>query len=165
MATGRQQVVREISGAIDKAARNLGYSDAKPDQKKAVTAFVSGSDVFVSLPTGSGKSFCYWCLPDVFDRIKGRCGESMVLVVSPLVALMMDQVASLANRGVRAIHVSSELDEKAIEEIHEGKYQILFFSPEQLLQNLAWREMLLSPIYNKNLVGFVVDEAHCVKKW
>ena len=124
MATQRQ-VVRGISGAIDKAARNLGYSEVKPDQKKAVTAFVSG------------KFFCYWCLSNVFDQIKGRCGDSIVLVVSPLVALMMDQIASPGNRGVRAIHVSSELDEKAVEEIHEGKYQILFFSPEQLLLNLA----------------------------
>ena len=137
---------REISSVIDRAAKTLGYKDAKPDQKKAVSAFVNGSDVFVSLPTGSGKSFCYWCLPDVFDQIRGKSGKSIMLVVSPLIALMMDQVVSLTNRGVRAIHVSSDLDEKAVEDIHEGKYQILFFSPEQLLKNLTWRDMLLSSI-------------------
>ena len=148
--------MRLISAVVDKVAKKFGYKQATPDQKKAIVAFVNGSDVFVSLPTGSGKSFCYWCLPDVFDEMNGKSGQSIVLVVSPLIALMMDQVASLSNRGIKAVHVTG---------IHEGKFQILFFSPEQLLQNSAWRDVLLSPVYVENLIGFVVDEAHCVKKW
>ncbi len=98
----------EISTVVDKVANRFGFKQAKPDQKKAIVAFFNGSDVFVSLPTGSGKSFCYWCLPEVFDMMNGKSGKSIVIVVSPLIALMMDQVASLSNRGIKTIHVSSE---------------------------------------------------------
>ncbi len=78
---------------------------------------------------------------------------------------MADQVSALQRRGVQAIHVNCELDEETIEHIHAGRYQVLFFSPEQLLGSNVWRDMLLSPTFEENLVGFVVDEAHCVKKW
>ena len=124
MAATSSSKQQEISAVVDEVSKKFGYKQATPDQKKAIVAFVSGSDVFVSLPTGSGKSFCYWCLPDVFDKINSNSGQSIVLVVSPLIALMMDQVASLSKRGIKAIHVTSDLDEKAIEEIHEGKFQL-----------------------------------------
>ena len=78
--------------------QNMGYDRSTDDQRKAVEAFVLGKDVFVSLPTGSGKSLCYACLPHVFDELRSqRAGGtldhlSIVVVVSPLNSLMQDQV-------------------------------------------------------------------------
>ncbi len=151
-----------VKQAIIKAVRKLGYSNLRHNQETAVLAFVKGSDVFISLPTGSGKSLCYWCLPGVHDVLKDKEASSMIVVVSPLMA---DQVSTLHKKGMKAIHVSGDLDETVISDIYEGKFQVLFFSPEQLLRNTVWRDMLRTSVYEENLVGFVVDEAHCVKKW
>ena len=68
----------------------------------------------------------------------------MVLVVSPLTALIADQVSSLRKLGIKSIHVSKDIGEKAKEALHEGEYQIIFFSPEELLQNELWPDMILS---------------------
>ena len=101
----------------------------------------------------------------MYDDLKDKEASSIIVVVSPLIALMADQVSSLCKKGMKAIHVSGNLNETVVSDIHQGKFQALFFSPEQLLQNTVWRDMLLSSVYEENLVGFVVDEAHCVKKW
>ena len=155
----------EVKKAIEIAVKTLGYSKARPMQETVMQKFMFGFDVFVSLPTGSGKSLCYWSLPGAFDSMKdNQTRSSIVIIVSPLIALMKDQVKSLCERGVKAVHVDCP-DDRVLAEIHQGVYQLLFFSPEQLLGNLEWRDMLLSPVYVNNLVGFVVDEAHCVKKW
>ena len=130
-----------------------------------IQRFMEGHDIFVSLPTGSGKSLCYWSLPGAFDYMKdNHHASSIVIVVSPLTALMKDQVKSLCKKGVKAIHVDAPND-NVLKEIHQGVYQLLFFGPEELLCNLEWRDMLLSTVYTSNLVGFIIDEAHCVKKW
>lgn len=90
----------------------------------------------------------------------------MVLCISPITALIADQVHSLQKHGISSIHVSEQLADNDIEAIHEGKYQILFFSPEELLSDeKPWRDMLLTPGFQENLVAFVIDETHCVKKW
>ena len=72
----------------------LGYTAPRTEQVQAVEKFVSGCDVFVSLPTGGGKSLCYACLPLVYDTLKRVQQQSIVIVVSPLNTLMQDQVAS-----------------------------------------------------------------------
>ena len=77
----------EIVTAAKLAAADLEYSQLKPEQLRVIVAFVSGRDVFVSLPTGYGKSLCYSVLPGVFDRLKGAEKTSVVVVVSPLIAL------------------------------------------------------------------------------
>lgn len=76
--------------ALQHSATILGYTSVKPKQQEVVVSFVSGSDVFVSLPTGNGKSFCYGCLPVVFKELREK--HSIVIIVSP--ALMKDQVKS-----------------------------------------------------------------------
>ena len=78
---------------------------------------------------------------------------------------MKDQVASLTQKGITAMHIVEEMKEETVEAVHEGRFQVLFFSPEILLTDEVWRDMLLTPTYTQNVVGFVVDEAHCVKKW
>lgn len=86
-----------------------------------------------------------------------------MIVVSPLDALMKYQEHSLRERSVKAIKVG--VDDARMEEIKKGCYELLFVSPELLLNSSEWRDMLQSPVYKKQLVGVVVDEAHCVKKW
>ena len=85
-----------ISEAAQKAAFRLGYPTLREHQLEAVVSFVLGSDVFVVLPTGYGKSLCFACLPFVFDLLEGSSSArvpSIVIVATPLVALMKDQVS------------------------------------------------------------------------
>ncbi|KAL5483863.1 hypothetical protein EMCRGX_G020281 [Ephydatia muelleri] len=156
----------DLDAIILKACVKLGYPLLRENQLKAVKSFMQGNDVFLILPTGSGKSLCFSVLPFAFDYLYGRVG-SIVIVVSPLIALMKDQVTTALNsKGVSAAYISSETDDRAqCEAILRGEVQIVFIGPESLLQNTTWREMLKTPVYKSNLVAFVVDEVHCVPKW
>ena len=122
--------------------------------------------MFVSLPTGSGKSLCYCLLPRAFDFLWQRTAlrESIVIVVSPLISLMQDQVRAMIERNVTAVYIGGA-DDILEAEICAGNYQLVYCSPESLLTDNRWRDMLQSPIYSERLVGIVVDEAHCVKSW
>ena len=105
------------------ADQELGYAELKPSQQRAIKAFVEGHDVFVCLPTGRGKSLCYGVLPLVFERLRGSCDrshtgteharQSLVIVVSPLKALMKDQVESFKKKGVHALCVAGQEDEES----------------------------------------------------
>ena len=82
----------DVDSAIVQAARKLGYGEVKSEQSRVIREIVAGNDVFVALPTGYGKSLCYALLPLVFDFVRGRrLASSIVLGVSPLVSLMVDQ--------------------------------------------------------------------------
>ena len=149
------------------ASSELGYASLKDKQLAVVTEFLSGRDVFAALPTGYGKSLCYGCLPLVCDKLRQTQG-SIVLVVSPLVALMKDQVETFRKRGVSATYVTSDSDaecEKMKAGVSEGRYQLVFISPEQLIENRRFRCMCQSEHYQDRLTALVTDEAHCVKKW
>ena len=100
MATEQSRIDR----AIEAVCTNLGYAGLTPEQEKAVRSFVSGRDVFLSLPTGSGKSLCFAALPWIFDELHQRKGGSIVIVVSPLIALMKDQVNMMAAWCTLLIH-------------------------------------------------------------
>ena len=134
----------------------MGCSCLRPLQEEAVRRFVEGRDVFVSFPTGGGKSLCYSVLPLVFDKLRKTADQSLVIVVSPLIALMKDQVRALAERNVRAVYVEEESEFGAV---CDGKYQLMFWSPETLLRSLEVREMLLNAVFQNNLVAVAVDEA------
>ena len=129
--------------------------------------FAKGRDVFVSLPTGYGKSLCYVILPSVFDELRKSDKKSIVLVVSPLIALMKDQVDSINAMGLSAIHISDRqfISTTVKQSVKHGEYQLIFISPEALICCMEWRSMLSTKIYQKNLVAFVIDEANCIKKW
>ena len=98
--------------AVSYALAKLGTPELvlKPKQQQAISAVVEGNDVFVCLPTGFGKSICYQSLPFIFDHRLGMVAEgrrqSAVLVVSPLIALMVDQVQSLKSKDVQAVIIS-----------------------------------------------------------
>lgn len=90
--------------------------------------------------------------------------ESIVLVISPLTALMMDQKSNLQSKGL-TVEYYGEGHEDCWDVMIKGKAQLVFMSPESLLGNERIRRMLLNSVYMKNLGGFVVDEAHCVREW
>ena len=79
---------------------------------------------------------------------------------------MKDQVRSLDKRNVRVIYVGEISEESAVySEVCEGRFSLIFMSPESLLTDMKWRDLLQGPVFQENLVAFVVDEAHCVTKW
>ena len=126
------------------------------------------------LPTGFGKSMCYQALPFVFDAKNGRqtgLNASVVLVVAPLVALMVDQVRSLRQSGVRAAILTTSTDRCRVPDktliVTDGDHEstsILFCAPEAIL-GTKWRESLQSPAVLDRIVAVAIDEAHCVSKW
>ena len=157
-----------IDELIVKAAQSLGYSDLKQEQKAVLKSFVEGKDVFVALPTGYGKSLCYALLPWIFDMKRGLVEKtSICMIVSPLIALMKDQSTSFTSKGISAAYVSDKesTDRDTKRKIIKGECQLVFISPEALFLATEWRRMLSGDYYRKHLVGFIVDEAHCVKKW
>ena len=106
----------------------LGYRKATKEQVEPIKNFVLGRDVFVSLPTGSGKSLCYAALPLVFDNIRGDFEHSSIVIcVSPLSALMLDQTTKFNKRGLLTAHVGhNQKDVNFKVDIEKGKFQLLF---------------------------------------
>ena len=162
-----------IDTAITQSIRDLGYDKPRQHQVDVVYNFVSGRDTFVSLPTGSGKSVCFACTPVVFDKLR-ECGTSCIsdsssnhhcitVVVSPLTALMQDQVSNFWSRGLKAAYVGGE--EKEFDRVMNGDVQLVYLSPESILSQTHWREMFNTPCYHNNLVYLAVDEAHLIEKW
>ena len=157
-----------IASSVKSAFERLGYSSVREEQFDSVRAILEGRDVFVSLPTGSGKSLCYGCLPLVFDELRAvPQGKSIVVVVSPLKALMMDQVQTFSTKGVKAAYLGVEDIEGSStgDQVEKGEISLVFMSPESMITGCRWREMFRSAVYQENLVAVVVDEAHCVDKW
>ena len=93
----------------------------------------------------------------------------MVVVVSPLISLMKDQVVSMIKRGINAVYYGeadpNSNDQSIASNIASSQFQILYLSPESLLKSDALRDVLQNPHHQENLVALVIDEAHCVKKW
>lgn len=149
--------------------------ELKREQWFAIESVYRGKDVFVWLPTGFGKSICYQMLPFVFDRKLGRVSShqlgksvtsSVVLVISPLIALMLDQVMALRKRGVDAAIITTRgevQEELRTTESNRSKYSLLYSTPEALTCS-RWKETLEKPPLYDRLVAVVVDEAHCVSK-
>ena len=97
-----------IVSAINKAASSLGYSSVREKQMEALQQFVRGHDVFVSLPTGSGKSLCYAMLPQLYSHLSDADTNFMAIVVSPLQALMKNQVSIYTRKGLNAVMATDE---------------------------------------------------------
>lgn len=146
-----------ISKLIHDTLFNLwGYNSFRDSQQEIINAVISGKDTIALLPTGGGKSLCYQ-LPAIV--LEGTC-----LVISPLLALMKDQVQQLKAKGIEADYLSSELDEFQEEEIYnrcvEGMTKLLYISPERL-QNKKFLEKI-----DDIAISFIaVDEAHCISEW
>ena len=115
-------------------------------------------------------SSCHsWCLTRrlrlAFDVLRGTEKTSIVIVISPLVALMKDQVSTFRSKGLSSAFISSESPREVKLGVLSGDYQLVYFSPESILSNRKWRDLLRQEPYASQTVALVVDEAHCVKKW
>ena len=147
----------------------------KKEQVEAIALVSSGKDVFLWLPTGFGKSICYQSLPFIFDYKLGKTSappdqRSVVLVVSPLVSLMVDQVTCLQSAGVGAAILSGNkgVDKTLLaseSDVMSGKFCLLFSAPEAVVSSARWRELLLQEPLSRQIVAVTIDEAHCVYKW
>jgi ATP-dependent DNA helicase RecQ len=135
--------------------KRWGYSAFKPLQREAVGAALSGRDSLVVLPTGGGKSLCY--------QLPAAMGRGLVLVVSPLIALMDDQVTAAREAGLAADALHSNLKAEPKREVYrnlaEGRTELLYVSPERLLAGDIYGYL------GERLVLAAVDEAHCVSHW
>lgn len=134
----------------------FGFREFRPGQEAILEAIFSGEEVLVVMPTGGGKSLCY--------QLPGLVFPGVTLVISPLIALMKDQVDSLRVFDVPAISVHSLMStgeqEEALRRIEEGAYKLIYASPERLRNSAFLRALRKRPI---SLVA--VDEAHCISVW
>ena len=136
--------------------RYWGYSAFRPLQERIVKSLLAGHDTCVVMPTGGGKSLCYQ-LPAVMS-------ERTAVVISPLIALMQDQSAQLAQMGIPAAVLNSTLssDEQArvMRQAREGAYRLLYLSPERLQRadTVGW-------LQHVPIAFFAIDEAHCISEW
>jgi len=134
----------------------FGHATFRGAQQEIVTHVADGRDALVLMPTGGGKSLCYQ-LPALL-----RAGTA--LVVSPLIALMQDQVAALTQLGVRAAFLNSTLDGRAAYEVERalrgGELDLLYVAPERLMM-----PRMLELLTQSTLALFAIDEAHCVSQW
>lgn len=133
-----------------------GYDDFRSQQADIVTRVASGEDALVLMPTGGGKSLCY--------QVPALMRPGTAIVISPLISLMQDQVATLLQLGVRAAYLSSSLDAyeaRAIEsQLLDGSLDLLYMAPERLVTARTLDILQRTPISL-----FAIDEAHCVSQW
>ena len=151
--------------AINAACRKLGYNKLTEEQEMAVKCVMNKQDIFISLPTGSGKSLCYAILPLVHDFMKTTTTSIVLVIISPLISLIHDQVRQFSEKGLRCGFLGMDMNPEILEEAKKGSVQLLLCSPEACLTTREFRDLLLSEIYQKKLVCISVDEAHCVDKW
>ena len=153
-----------LEEAFRKASSKFKISELNAYQKLAIRkVFVEKEDVFVNLPTGSGKSLIYHALPLVFDHFSDESGH-IIVVVSPLISLLEDQVEYLRSLGLSAVNISSNVEVDCAK-IEKGEYSILYASPEAWLMSERWRCMLSNDVYSKKLCAVAVDEAHVLRHW
>jgi ATP-dependent DNA helicase RecQ len=134
----------------------FGYDDFRPGQDEVIEAVLAGENVLAVMPTGSGKSMCYQ-LPAVVDG-------GLTVVVSPLIALMRDQVQQMGHVGVAAATLNSgngdEANRETLKRLRAGEVSLLFVSPERLAG-----DGLISLLAASSVKRLAIDEAHCVSQW
>lgn len=136
--------------------RYWNFTNFKPNQEAIINAVLNGEDTFALLPTGGGKSLCF--------QIPALAKAGICIVVSPLIALMKDQVQQLKNKGIKAMALTSGISYSELDTLLDnciyGNYKFLYLSPERLQQELVQDRIRLM---NVNLIA--VDEAHCISQW
>ncbi|MBA6223046.1 DNA helicase RecQ [Colwellia sp. MB02u-18] len=146
----------DINTAKSVLQSTFGYADFRHQQANIISELISGTDVFTLMPTGGGKSLCYQIPAIVLDGVG--------IVVSPLIALMKDQVDALKLQGVKAEFLNSSQDyeeQRRVEQlIMSGNIDLLYVAPERLLG-----DYFLSLIDKVTIALFAFDEAHCVSQW
>ncbi len=138
----------------------FGYSQFRPKQRQIIEETLQNRDLLIIMPTGGGKSLCF--------QLPALLKSGLMIVVSPLIALMQDQVDTLKENGIGATFLNSTLSLKQIQSreqaILQGKIKLLYVAPEKLLSDKFAH--FLDLIFEKmGLSGFAIDEAHCVSEW
>ena len=146
----------ELDPALSALRHTFGYTAFRGEQASVVSHVLQGGDALVLMPTGGGKSLCF----QIPALLRDGCG----IVVSPLIALMQDQVQALRQLGVRAAYLNSTLEAVEASTIERqllaGELDLLYVSPERLLNPRC-----LGLIESSQIALFAIDEAHCVSQW
>ncbi|ARA92778.1 helicase [Rhodothermaceae bacterium RA] len=152
----REEIEHRRAEAEALLRRHWGYAGFRPGQWEAVAAVLEGEDALTVLPTGGGKSLCY--------QLPALMQEGLTLVISPLIALMQDQVAGLQARGIPAAFINSTLRPAEVEQrwtdAEFGRYRLLYIAPERLQT-----ERFQARAARLGVTLLAVDEAHCVSEW
>jgi len=134
----------------------FGYDTFRPFQREAMLARLEGKDLLVIMPTGGGKSLCY--------QLPALLSEGVTVIISPLLALIHDQVTALKAMGIPAAAMTSMESRETLEEIRDGVYhgeiKLLYVSPERMSM-----EGFITWLCKRNVSGIVIDEAHCISEW
>jgi ATP-dependent DNA helicase RecQ len=143
----------DLNGALKK---HFGYDEFRPLQQQIIVDAVAGRDVFALMPTGGGKSLCF--------QLPALLRDGVTIVVSPLIALMKDQVDALQTSGIAATFLNSSLDRREAAArwrgLHRSEYRMLYVAPERLML-----DQFLESALNWNIAQFAIDEAHCISEW
>ncbi len=147
-----------IARALEILKHQFGYDDFRMNQQAALECVLAKKDCLVLMPTGGGKSLCY--------QIPALMQDGLTVVVSPLIALMKDQVDALRLNGVKAAFLNSSQDSSAQQEvmaaIRDGEIRILYVAPERLLQGSG---QFIDFLKSLRVSLFAIDEAHCISSW
>lgn len=145
-----RKLPRDVLSAV------FGYSDFRGEQADIIDDVIGGKSLLVLMPTGSGKSLCY--------QIPALCRNGVGIVISPLIALMQDQVMALREAGVRAATIHSAQggaeNEKAMDDLRSGALDLIYVAPERLVH-----DRFLDVLDHIDISLFAVDEAHCISQW
>ena len=145
-----------LSNARAVLLERFGHRDFRPGQAAIIETVLAGRDVLAVMPTGSGKSLCYQ-LPAVFR-------QGCALVISPLIALMKDQVDALQAQGIAATYVNSSLppreQQERLQACRAGVYDLLYIAPERFRS-----ARFVEAISRTRVSLFAIDEAHCISEW
>jgi ATP-dependent DNA helicase RecQ len=141
---------------LEVLSQTFGYREFRPLQRQIIEATLAGRDVFALLPTGGGKSLCF--------QLPALIRNGLTVVVSPLIALMKDQVDQLQTSGIAATFLNSTLEggeaRARLRRLHQGEYCLLYAAPERLMLD-DWKGNLRA----WNVKALVIDEAHCISEW
>jgi len=147
-----------IERAKEILKHQFGYDSFRMNQEQAIETVLRKKDCVVLMPTGGGKSLCY--------QIPAMLSDGLTLVVSPLIALMKDQVDALKNNGVEAAFLNSTQtgreQTEVFQQVRSGKLKLLYVAPERLMQS---GDQFIDFLKSVNLSLFAIDEAHCISSW